>query len=150
MIEIAKKLKGYNKREKTICMRIQKAFEGIFEQDTVLEWSGETKAVNHHDFKWTDNVVGELTGVTIARISVATTHDAYIALAETKEDRPKNITVCLGGWNNSESGVNYIENGTGNFGGAWNDRTRATVLGGMDTPKWFEFDWTSESEIKIF
>lgn len=76
--------------------------------DNLLEEKIKTKNVEGHNFKWSDHVVGDISEVNIARLCIEADNDAYIALAEENEDNPKNITICLGGWDNTRSGACYI------------------------------------------
>ena len=78
---------------------------GTLSFQTISEWTGKTKQVGGHDFKWPDYVAGDLSKSKKLRFSLKGSNDSYLALAEEKEQNSKKITYVLGGWGNKHSTV---------------------------------------------
>jgi len=78
----------------------------------LAEWSGRTNPVKNCDWNWLDTVVGNISGVTVARMAIAANDCAHIAFAETREEHPKAITIFLADDDETKkAGVCYSKQG---------------------------------------
>ena len=114
----------------------------------VIEWTGETPAVEVYQFDWPKFAVCDMREAKLLRVEIRGTWRAVIAFSEEKEHWSKKITFTFMGVNGDWNGPAYVAQ---NQEFQFNSKTlgfdtakydyRGKLLNGHENPVWFEIDW---------
>ena len=114
------------------------------------EWEVTTPGVEGEDIQNWGAYCRSIEGASFIRFSLACNCEAYFALGETYEAKPKRIVWYFGGYGNAVNAPFWAEkdNYDHEFGGPDSEyayRERRS-LKGTDRPRWFELNWSVEGK----
>ena len=112
------------------------------------EWDLTTPGQDGEDIENWSRYCKSIEGASFIRFSLACECEAYFALGETEEAKPKRITWYFAGYGNHINAPHWVEGHDYDYGDPDSEyayREEPSLLG-EDTPRWFEVNWSVEGK----